>query len=371
MKRRNLRWLAALCAVSVCQLGSNLQALADSKEPMWGYVDQAGKMVIEPKYRDAGTFSEGLAPVGMDSENGYVSGFIDNSGKMAIEAQFEEAHGFSEGMAAVRLPDKGALVQRYGADSARKWGFIDKSGKFVIEPQYEGADAFSDGVAAVCLDNKWGYIDKTGRFVIMPKFDRACRFVNDRAAVLTNEATGYLSLQVGEDMYRAVGGRWSYINKKGEVAIGSFESCGVFCDGLSPVALGKNQGSMAPNKWGFVDKNGKFLIKPQFNNVHAMSEGKAAVQTGTWQKLGGGYRSWIPGKWGYINKKGKQIITSQFDAADPFSEGMAAVQLDGKWGYIDTSGKIVIKPQYDGNYAFSEKLAAVRVKPVLHDECQD
>lgn len=372
MKRRNLRLFTALCAVSLCQFCSTYQAQAENKiEPLWGYVDPTGKMVIEPKFAEAGTFCEGLAPVGIDSPNGEFHGYIDTSGKMAIEAQFEQTDSFSEGLAAVRIPDKGPLVDKYGADNARKWGFIDKTGKFVIDPQYESADGFSEGLASVCMDGKCGYIDKAGKWVITPKFDRAYRFVNDRAAVMTNEGTGMLSIRTAGDMYRADGGHWNYINKKGEMVIGSFEECGAFGNGVSPVALGKHQGSTAPDKWGYVDKNGKFVIKPRFNNVHVMSEGKAAVQTGTWQKLGSGYKSWNPGKWGYINAKGKQVISSQFDAADPFSEGMAAVMVDGKWGYIDSSGKIVIKPQYDGNYAFSEKLAAVRVRPVLQDECQD
>ncbi len=54
------------------------------------------------------------------------------------------------------------------------------------------------------------------------------------------------------------------------------------------------------------------------------------------------------GKWGYIDKTGKIIIDPQYDDAWPFSEGLAAVMIvdeeTGKWGYIDKTGKYVWEP---------------------------
>ena len=58
----------------------------------------------------------------------------------------------------------------------------------------------------------------------------------------------------------------------------------------------------------------------------------------------------IGDKWGYIDKSGKIVIEPQFDDASSFSEGLAAVclgdycPLRGKWGYIDKSGEYVWEP---------------------------
>ena len=49
------------------------------------------------------------------------------------------------------------------------------------------------------------------------------------------------------------------------------------------------------------------------------------------------------GKVGYIDKTGKMVINPQWDNGWEFSEGLAQVQLDGKWGFIDKTGKIVGK----------------------------
>ena len=51
-------------------------------------------------------------------------------------------------------------------------------------------------------------------------------------------------------------------------------------------------------------------------------------------------------KLGFIDKAGKQIIPPNYNDAQPFSEGLAAVRLKGEYGYIDRSGKMVIPPQF-------------------------
>ena len=70
-------------------------------------------------------------------------------------------------------------------------------------------------------------------------------------------------------------------------------------------------------------------------------------------------------KYGFIDKQGKFVIDPKFDFADSFSDGLAAVRIgdeeSGKQSYIDSRGKIVITPQFDQISAFSDGLAAVRV----------
>ena len=65
----------------------------------------------------------------------------------------------------------------------------------------------------------------------------------------------------------------------------------------------------------YVDRDGNFTIKPQFNNAESFSEGLAAVQIG-----------W---RWGFINKAGAMVINPQFDRVEPFSEGLAFAEGGG------------------------------------------
>jgi len=71
----------------------------------------------------------------------------------------------------------------------------------------------------------------------------------------------------------------------------------------------------------------------------------------------------VDGKWGYVDKTGSVVIKPQFDSGGQFSQGLAAVwdKASNKTGYIDTSGAMVILPRFRGANAFSEGLAAVDV----------
>ncbi len=61
------------------------------------------------------------------------------------------------------------------------------------------------------------------------------------------------------------------------------------------------------------------------------------------------------GKWGYVNTNGEFAIKPQFDAALQFaSNGLACVCIDNRFGYINIKGDIVIEPQYDLGYSFEE-----------------
>ncbi|EAH9640326.1 WG repeat-containing protein, partial [Campylobacter coli] len=55
----------------------------------------------------------------------------------------------------------------------------------------------------------------------------------------------------------------------------------------------------------------------------------------------------LNGKYGFIDKNGEFVIKPNFDDAWYFREGLAKVGLNGKYGFIDKSGKIVIEPIFD------------------------
>lgn len=101
-------------------------------------------------------------------------------------------------------------------------------------------------------------------------------------------------------------------------------------------------------KVGFIDTDGKIIIKPQFNDAGRFSENLAPVE-------------FKNGKWGYINKTGKVVIKPEFDWALIFRQGLASIQIGKKWGFIDSNGKVVIKPQFDHADSFSEDLAHVQI----------
>lgn len=110
-----------------------------------GYIDKTGREVIAPKYDDAISFQDGLAPVKLNRRWGY----IDKTGREVITPKYEYCGNFQKGL---------APVQQNG-----KWGYIDKSGSVIIPFHYNGTNKFKDGKAKVWDDGGEFYIDKTGK----------------------------------------------------------------------------------------------------------------------------------------------------------------------------------------------------------------
>lgn len=79
----------------------------------WGFVDDEGKVVIEPVFAEARSFSNGLAAV----FDGTAWGFINPSGEIVIDCQFQDAGYFTEKGSCMVLTDDGwKLLMRYVTD---------------------------------------------------------------------------------------------------------------------------------------------------------------------------------------------------------------------------------------------------------------
>ena len=280
----------------------------------WGYIDKKGNYVINPQFKDATWFNNGLARV-QNEEGKY--GFIDKKGNYEIPAHYSQATIFAEGLAFV--------VEDGGHPTC-----IDKDGDTEFEfTMADGVCCFQEGLAPFYILNdkneaKWGFVDKKGDVVINPQFTYVRYFNNGLAAVANDKD------------------KWGFINKEGTYVINpQFDNVGDFHDaGIAPFKSGE--------KWGYIDKKGKYVINPQFESVSDFYDGKAiALQSG---------------KWGYINPKGKFIINPQFDNCSIFiyGEKIAAIMMDDKVGYIDEKGKYVINPQFDMAYDFCDGFAFVK-----------
>jgi hypothetical protein len=132
-----------------------------------------------------------------------------------------------------------------------------------------------------------------------------------------------------------------------------FDAANLFSEyELTEVRIGDEK----TGKWGVIDKRGKFVVNPQYNDIASYSEGLASVLVGDSPS----------GKWGYIDGTGKMVINPQFDHATSFQSGLAIVRIgddkNGKDGYIDKTGKYVINPQFDDARGFTKDgLARIRI----------
>jgi outer membrane protein assembly factor BamD len=259
----------------------------------WGFINPAGKFVLEPQYEDALPFSDFLAPVKVEGKWGFING----EGKFIIEPRFEGAFLFS---------DQAAAVKEGG-----KWGFINRSGKFFVEPKYENAAVFRQGLAAVQWEGKWGFITKTGEMAIPPRLEQVYFFQQDRCGALAD-------------------GKWGYIDRKGEFVIPpKYDEVLAFSEGLAAVNVGGKRDSdqFSGGDWYFVNPEGKEVIQEAFVS-HTAPASTAASRVGT---------------------DGRQDTTAKIlGVENGFQGGKARILLgphlmngeskSSTWGYIDTKG---------------------------------
>jgi hypothetical protein len=285
----------------------------------YGFMNRSGQVAVSPRYDDVGDFAEGLAWVKRDGKCGYV----DPNGREVIPPQYYTYTNawFSEGMAAI-------CVGNYGGG---KWGFIDRSGAIAIEPQFELAGFFSEGLAFVVKDGKRGFIDKNGDFAIKPRFEMAQWFSEGLAPA------------------RAPGGRWGYIDRVGTFVIApQYDMAQPFSEGLACVDKLVREKTFTEKRY-CIDRTGKTVIDHPGGTFF---DGLAAINAG-------GY---VEGQWGYKNKMGDYVIKPQFVDARRFSEGLAAVKIHEQWGFIDKKGNLVIQPAFSHCGLFENGLAPVSVE---------
>jgi hypothetical protein len=215
-----------------------------------------GKEIIPCTHERIYDCSDGMFLFYTKDENyNYWYGFLDKTGKVAIEPQYKDAEGFSDGLALVKKDAKDSWVDDHA--------FINKKGEIVVDfKTYTRMKSFSDGLAAVNIDNDdkdvWGYINTKGEVVIAPTHDYTYPFSDGVAIVGKND----------KDLL---------IDKKREVAFIPGKDMEfleeTFSEGLMPVAKGNG----LKVKCGFINTKGEEVLPLEYDYVEGFIDGEAYV----------------------------------------------------------------------------------------------
>ncbi len=145
---------------------------------------------------------------------------------------------------------------------------------------------------------------------------------------------------------------FGYKNRAGKTIIKpQFDYAGEFYNGVAPVIKGKKHGLCdTSGKMIYVFKDYEHLLYPNepagIYEFAGVSEGMFLVTNET-------------EKQGYVNTNNELVIPIIYDEISSFSEGLASFLQDEKYGYLDSLGNIAIKAIYQSAQRFHEGLAAV------------
>lgn len=176
-------------------------------------------------------------------------------------------------------------------------------------------------------------------------------------------------------------GKWGYADRYGKIVIKpQFDAARPFADGLAQVGMLNEELpelEARPNiRWGYIDETGSIVVQLRYTVLRDFSENLAAaaiLDTEMPERVGAGRSRRLNLKWGYVDRSGREVIAMQFLDAGDFAEGLAHVNTGGgvkseegslcgppsSYGYIDKTGAFVIKPQFTHAFRFQSGRARV------------
>jgi len=285
------------------------------------FLDTEGKEVLKVKelegklVESVGVFSEGLAR--FKNEDGKW-GFFDKSGKVVIKARYKSVSDFAEGIARVEEETSADNVtatapSTMSTDAPRSFeGGLPpapavEAPRPVQAPLPMGARAPSQEFRSPVSKIKKGFIDRAGK-----------------EAIKLTPGIHYQDIYEGMIPFTDDDGKtYGFMNAKGEKVIKpskDFRSVGQFNDGYAAFYDG--------DKWGIVNKKGETVVRAKYDFALA-SSGRIYIKD--------------KNKVGFLDYEGKEIIKPQYDAGLPFIGERALVKDGNKFIIIDKKGNQIGK----------------------------
>ncbi len=284
------------------------------------------------------------------------------------------------------ITDTTKLWPAYDANT-EKYGYIDNKGQFKIPAIYDDAsNFFSCGYAVVTMGESQSFIDTKGNVKYTTQNGELDPFYYNYAVVYENSKYGLMNRSFKYSIYSTfdVMGNMSadglivaqaaganllgFYDAKGNVKISPlYKSASGFLDGHAAVTTDGE-------RWGIIDKSGKFTVQPTYDHIYALGAGRWSAYSsksngytlidakgttkGFFKGLYGSYDNEPiftvrndQGKYGVIDGNGKQLIPYQYDGIDDFCEGVCAAYNEGN----DSETMFLIDKK--GNVLYSESNA--------------
>lgn len=244
-------------------------------------------------------------------------------------------------------------------------GIIDREGRVVVPCLYESVEFPSEGRVLVYRDGLFGYCDLEGNLVIPLQYTEAGSFIEGCAPVLVPT----------DSLHYAC----TFIDKKGkQLYPPRYQNLQPFTCGHALVCL--------HDRWGLINHAGRIVLPTVHEKMSTLfgdtlffagTEEGMALYNASMQPLTPPVYTWnggisdgrIPvqrdGKYGFLDAQGREVIPCLYDEVSIFSSQRAKVRLGDRFGIVDTNGRIVLPIQYEdlspksSKYVFYDGLALV------------
>ncbi len=315
---------------------------------------QVGKPLIRPEENELAKYSfiSGIDTftVPRPSDSGWD--YLTKNKEAILHANFDYALKFSEGMALVRKDEK--------------WNYINEKGKLLLSEWLEDADNFKQGLAKVKKDGKAGYINYKGQYFIPLMYpvknfsggkacieklgsrDREVTYIDKSGKQIITWMAGATEFFNGHAEIEREDGLYATIDRMGNI-IETWHYKVLFSGDLVDVLE-------CNDKYNLREKNGN-ITYAWMPDVSLFSEGFLAIKKN--------------GKWGFIDKYGKPLIKPEYDECWNFKDRLALVKKNNQFSWIDNNGRNIANDWFDGVGDFSDdSCSRYEKRPVGIFECK-
>lgn len=318
-------------------------ALKNTKNgAIYGYINNKGEYVIEPKFEGAYDFNENCVAI-VIKDNKY--GVIDLLGEYKIYTIYDSISNFRESRAV------------YSKDGSM--GIIDEDGNVITKKEYGIVGEFHDHRAVVgdskSGNYKYGYIDREGKELIHLKFERADDFKDDIALVkvkdneyslidkegkVLNSYKHYLVSQYGDGLMmfsEKIDGPYGYIDIEGnEIITPRFTSTSEFVDGIAIVSVEENYNG----PYGVINKKGEYVLTPIFSEIRYLGENRLALGMPIGKPLGDD-KFIAPSIFAIGDTNGNILTQFKYYAVGNYDKGVTYASNNTSTFFIDKNGKVI------------------------------
>lgn len=318
-------------------------ALKNTKNgAIYGYINNKGEYVIEPKFEGAYDFNENCVAI-VIKDNKY--GVIDLLGEYKIYTIYDSISNFRESRAV------------YSKDGSM--GIIDEDGNVITKKEYGIVGEFHDHRAVVgdskSGNYKYGYIDREGKELIHLKFERADDFKDDIALVkvkdneyslidkegkVLNSYKHYLVSQYGDGLMmfsEKIDGPYGYIDIEGnEIITPRFTSTSEFVDGIAIVSVEENYNG----PYGVINKKGEYVLTPIFSEIRYLGENRLALGMPIGKPLGDD-KFIAPSIFAIGDTNGNILTQFKYYAVGNYDKGVTYASNNTSTFFMDKNGKVI------------------------------
>lgn len=300
---------------------SQSQYIPAKRAGQWGLLDFSGKQIVSHVYDSIGVGSESSFPAKYVGSWGVINAFgnwLVQPGYFSItkisDLLVAEGRGFRTLLTA---RGKNLFTTRYelkaGNESIEMFskegkGLITRDGLVIFDPIYDEVrhlGAFYVGTRPEGAVIK----DELGAFVVR---------IDDEIQLVLDYSEGFFLVKK-DDLF-------GFLDDRGRIRIANrYDSARRFSEEMAPIKL--------IGKWGFINKNERLVVQPQYLEVSDFHDGRAIV-----------YRDF----YGLIDKEGNEVLEVLFRNITRTEEGSYILEdQQGRKGLANAAGEIILYPSFD------------------------